>query len=947
MLEPTALYGGNADFLDALYEQYRRDPSGISAEWRAYFDSLGQGAEPDHSAIRSALRSGARSAGSATATASPDARQAAVSRLIQVWINRGHLLATIDPLALQVRPRPRVLELAYFGLSPADLDAEFYTGSRTPAVPKRLRLREILAQLEYIYAGNVGAEFAHMSESEERLWLQDEFQEGRITAALSKEERHNLLWQLTAAEGLERYLHTKYVGQKRFSLEGTDAFIPLLDDLIQHAGAAGVEEVVIGMAHRGRLNVLVNLLGKSPAELFSEFEGAYDPSRLRGSGDVKYHKGFSADLRTEHGNVHTVLAFNPSHLEVVDPVVEGSVRARQERRGDTRAQRVLPVLVHGDAAFAGQGVVMETLQLSQARGFFTGGTVHIIINNQVGFTTSEPHDARSTMYCSDIAKMLEVPIFHVNADDPEAVVFVTRLALKYRVRFSKDVVIDLVGYRRHGHNEADEPAATQPAMYRRIREHKTARQLYAERLVTAGLLTAPEARAMLEEYRAGLDQGRPQARASLGMIGNKFTVDWSAHSQVDWTERITTGVEAGRLRALGERLTQLPDAFTLHPRVAQLMGNRRRMLLGELPLDWGCAETLAYGTLVEDGFGVRLSGQDSGRGTFFHRHAVLHDQNSDATWIPLQHLAAAQPHVQIIDSVLSEEAVMGFEYGYATTDPATLVVWEAQYGDFANGAQVIIDQFISSGEAKWGRFCGLTLLLPHGYEGAGPEHSSARLERFLQLCAENNMQVCVPSTPAQMFHMLRRQMRQPFRKPLVVMTPKSLLRHELSVSALEELTRGGFARVIGEADDLPPAQVRRVVFCSGKVYFDLLRARRKDVRHDVALVRIEQLYPFPAEEYQAVLSRYAAAREVVWCQEEPQNQGAWYQIRHRLQEPLLGKRTVLYAGRAPAAAPATGLGKIHELEQQTLVAAALQATATEDSAHDTQRLKTAPIRKSS
>ncbi|MBV9343796.1 MAG: 2-oxoglutarate dehydrogenase E1 component [Gammaproteobacteria bacterium] len=947
MLEPTALYGGNADFLDALYEQYRRDPSGISAEWRAYFDSLGQGAEPDHSAIRSALRTGARSAGSATATASPDARQAAVSRLIQVWINRGHLLATIDPLALQVRPRPRVLELAYFGLTPADLDAEFYTGSRTPAVPKRLRLREILAQLEYIYAGNVGAEFAHMSESEERLWLQDEFQEGRITAALSKEERHNLLWQLTAAEGLERYLHTKYVGQKRFSLEGTDAFIPLLDDLIQHAGAAGVEEVVIGMAHRGRLNVLVNLLGKSPAELFSEFEGAYDPSRLRGSGDVKYHKGFSADLRTEHGNVHTVLAFNPSHLEVVDPVVEGSVRARQERRGDTRAQRVLPVLVHGDAAFAGQGVVMETLQLSQARGFFTGGTVHIIINNQVGFTTSEPHDARSTMYCSDIAKMLEVPIFHVNADDPEAVVFVTRLALKYRVRFSKDVVIDLVGYRRHGHNEADEPAATQPAMYRRIREHKTARQLYAERLVTAGLLTAPEARAMLEEYRAGLDQGRPQARASLGMIGNKFTVDWSAHSQVDWTERITTGVEAGRLRALGERLTQLPDAFTLHPRVAQLMGNRRRMLLGELPLDWGCAETLAYGTLVEDGFGVRLSGQDSGRGTFFHRHAVLHDQNSDATWIPLQHLAAAQPHVQIIDSVLSEEAVMGFEYGYATTDPATLVVWEAQYGDFANGAQVIIDQFISSGEAKWGRFCGLTLLLPHGYEGAGPEHSSARLERFLQLCAENNMQVCVPSTPAQMFHMLRRQMRQPFRKPLVVMTPKSLLRHELSVSALEELTRGGFARVIGEADDLPPAQVRRVVFCSGKVYFDLLRARRKDVRHDVALVRIEQLYPFPAEEYQAVLSRYAAAREVVWCQEEPQNQGAWYQIRHRLQEPLLGKRTVLYAGRAPAAAPATGLGKIHELEQQTLVAAALQATATEDSAHDTQRLKTAPIRKSS
>ncbi|MBV8784157.1 MAG: 2-oxoglutarate dehydrogenase E1 component, partial [Gammaproteobacteria bacterium] len=476
MLEPTALYGGNADFLDALYEEFRRDPARVAPQWRAYFERLGTGAEPDHASIRAALSRRARSAAAAAAPGpSPDARQAAVSRLIQVWINRGHLVASIDPLALNPPPRPAVLEIGYFGLTPADLEAEFYTGSRTPAVPKRLKLRDILAQLEQIYGGNVGAEFAHVSESEERLWLQDEFQEGRLTARFSADERRNLLWQLTAAEGLERYLHTKYVGQKRFSLEGSDAFIPLLDDLIQRSGASGVEEVVIGMAHRGRLNVLVNLLGKAPAELFSEFEGTYDPSRLHGSGDVKYHKGFSADLRTAHGNVHTVLAFNPSHLEVVDPVVEGSVRARQERRGDHAAERVLPVLVHGDAAFAGQGVVMETLQLSQARGFFTGGTVHIIINNQVGFTTSEPRDARSTRYCSDVAKMLEVPIFHVNADDPESVVFVTRLAFKYRARFHKDVVIDLVGYRRHGHNEADEPAATQPGMYRRIREHPTAR----------------------------------------------------------------------------------------------------------------------------------------------------------------------------------------------------------------------------------------------------------------------------------------------------------------------------------------------------------------------------------------------------------------------------------------------------------------------------------------
>ncbi len=958
MLEPTALYGGNADYLDSLYEQFLRDPASVAPEWRNYFEALAGrgGGERAHAPIRAAISArAARGAVAATAAApgeGGDARQAAVSRLIQVWTNRGHLLAHIDPLGLTQQPRPHVLDLDYFGLTSADLDSEFYTGSRTEAVPKRMKLRDILAQLEYVYAGNVGAEFAHMSDSEERLWLQDEFQTLRLRGELTLEERRNLLWQLTAAEGLERYLHTKYVGQKRFSLEGGDALIPLLDDLIQDCGTAGIEEVIIGMAHRGRLNVLVNLLGKSPAALFSEFEGVYDPARLKGSGDVKYHKGFSADLRTPNGNVHTVLAFNPSHLEVVNPVVEGSVRARQERRGDHSAERVAAVLVHGDAAFAGQGVVMETLQLSQARGFFTGGTVHVIINNQVGFTTSEPKDARSTIYASDVAKMLEVPIFHVNADDAEAVVFVTRLALKYRQRFRKDVVIDLVCYRRHGHNEADEPAATQPRMYQVIRAHPTARRIYADKLIAAGLITEADAQGMLEQYREGLDAGRPQARASLGMIGNKYTVDWTPYSQVDFTERVMTGVELPRLETLGKRITQVPEAFVLHPRVAQVIANRKKMLAGELPLDWGCAETLAYAALIEDGYGIRLTGQDSGRGTFFHRHAVLHDQKTDATWTPLQHIAAPQPHVEVIDSVLSEEAVMGFEYGYSTTDPGTLDIWEAQYGDFANGAQVIIDQFISSGEAKWERFCGLVLLLPHGYEGAGPEHSSARLERFLQLCAENNMQVCVPSTPAQMFHLLRRQMLQPFRKPLIVMSPKSLLRHDLSVSALADLSRGSFARVIGETDEISAKDARRVVFCSGKVYFDLLRARREEGRTDVALVRIEQLYPFPNEEYQGILNRYAAAREVVWCQEEPQNQGAWYQIRHRLQE-LAGGRVVLYAGRAPAAAPATGIGKIHALEQQALVAAALHATTTEDSARDTQRLKVpavpaaTPMRKSS
>ena len=950
MLEPTPLYGGNADFLESLYEQYLRDPASVDERWRGYFERMAPPAAGERSqgVVQAEIASRARTsrpppragaeADAGSGAADNAAKQAAVSRLIQIWTNRGHLLAKVDPLSLTERPRPRVLDLGYFGLSERDLDTEFFTGSRSGVVAKRMKLRDILAQLEFIYAGTIGAEFAHVSDSEERLWLQDQFQAGRLAGQFTPEERRNILWQVTAAEGLERYLHTKYVGQKRFSLEGGDAFISLLDDLIQSAGAAGIEEAVIGMAHRGRLNVLVNLLGKSPSVLFSEFEGLYDLSHLKGSGDVKYHKGFSADLRTPSGNVHTVLAFNPSHLEVVNPVVEGSVRARQERRGDEKGQRVLPILVHGDAAFAGQGVVMETMQLSQARGYCTGGTVHLVINNQVGFTTSNPRDTRSTIYSSDVAKMLEAPIFHVNADDPEAVVFVARLALKYRMKFRKDVVIDLVCYRRHGHNEADEPAATQPVMYRVIRQHPTVRKLYADKLVAEGVITGSDAAAMIEQYRTGLDEGRPQARASLGMIGNKYTVDWAPYAQIDWTERVQSGLEIRRLRSLGERVTAIPEGFSLHPRVAQLMLNRKKMIAGDLPLDWGCAETLAYGALIEDGFSVRISGQDSGRGTFFHRHAVLHDQNSDSTYIPLQHIAERQPRVQVIDSVLSEEAVMGFEYGYSTTEPNALVVWEAQYGDFANGAQVIIDQFISSGEAKWERFCGLALFLPHGYEGAGPEHSSARLERFLQLCAEWNMQVCVPSTPAQMFHMLRRQMLQPFRKPLVVMTPKSLLRHEMSVSSLEDLTRGSFSRVIDETDDLPPAQVRRLVFCSGKVYFDLLKARRKDGIRDVALVRVEQLYPFPSEEYEAILNRYPGAREIVWCQEEPQNQGAWYQIRHRLQELLGARRQVLYAGRAPAAAPATGISKIHEAEQRALIDAALKATTTEDSARETTRL---------
>jgi len=954
MLEPTPLYGGNAAYLEEfLYEKYLNDPASVPAAWRAYFEQLGPrtALERARGPLEAAIAARAQVPAAPVntppeASSGASAKQAAVSRLIQIWTNRGHLIATLDPLGLATHPRPRVLDLDYFGLSEADLDTEFFTGSRTDAIPKRLKLRAILAQLAEIYAGTIGAEFAHVSDSDERLWLQDQFQAGRVLHRFSAEEQRDILWQLTSAEGLERYLHTKYVGQRRFSLEGGDALIPLLDDIIQRCGAARVEELVIGMAHRGRLNVLVNVLGKPPLAIFSEFEGRFDLAHEHGSGDVKYHKGFSADLRTPAGNVHVALAFNPSHLEVVNPVVEGSVRARQERRGDARGERVLPVLIHGDAAFAGQGVVMETLQLSQARGFSTGGTVHLIINNQVGFTISDPRDARSTIYCSDVAKMLEAPIFHVNADDPEAVVFVGRLALEYRMKFNKDVVVDLVCYRRHGHNEADEPAATQPAMYRVIRQHPTARKLYADRLIGAGVLSEADVADMMERYRQGLDEGRPQARAALGLIGNKFTVDWNKYKEVDWTESVATSVPPARLAALGERIVQIPQGFALHPRVAQIMTNRAKMIAGELPIDWGCAETLAYAALLDDGFSVRITGQDSGRGTFFHRHAVLHDQATDATYVPLEHVRAHQPRFEVIDSVLSEEAVMGFEYGYSTTEPNALVIWEGQYGDFANGAQIIIDQFISSGEAKWGRLCGLGLFLPHGYEGSGPEHSSARLERFLQLCAEQNMQVCVPSTPAQMFHMLRRQMLRPFRKPLIVMTPKSLLRHELSVSSIADLARGVFSCVIDELDELSVREVRRVVFCSGKVYFDLLKARRKEGIRDVALLRIEQLYPFPADEYEAALRKFAAAREVVWCQEEPQNQGAWYQIRHRLERLSQG-RPVLYAGRAPAAAPATGILKLHEAEQQSLIDAALRATATEDTGRDTVRLMVAPLRKSS
>ncbi len=926
----SPLFGGNSTAVEALYEQFLDKPDSVPDAWRDYFKTLGDaGTEVAHTPIRQRLKSHADAndraitlrpgKGGSTATE----KQAAVSRLIQVYSLRGHQIADIDPLGLMERPVPGVLKLDYLGLNEADMDSEFYTGGFAGTGNKRMKLRDILGLLKSIYCGKVTMEVAHVSRARERLWLRREFEHAIAGPALPAEERRGILEQLTRAEGMERYLHTRYVGQKRFSLEGGESLIPMLDDIIHRGGAGGIHEIVIGMAHRGRINVLVNILGKSPEELFEEFEGNYDLEDLKGSGDVKYHKGFSADMETEGGNVHIALAFNPSHLEIVNPVVEGSVRARQERRNDKERGEVLPILIHGDAAFSGQGVVTETFQLSQTNGFRTGGTLHIVVNNQIGFTTSRPSDARSTEYCTDVAKMIEAPVFHVNADDPENVIKVTRLALEYRQKFKKDIVIDLVCYRRHGHNEADEPSATQPIMYTRIKQHPTTRQIYADQLVADDVLGAAEVTGLQDAYRDRLDRGEPVPEASLGMIGNEFTVDWSPHFDAKWDEVVDTSLDADALEACSAAITSVPDEMKLHGRVQRIMDDRGRMASGEIPMDWGFAEAMAYASLIRDKYSVRLVGQDAGRGTFFHRHSVLHNQLNNREYTPLRHIDADRPNAfRVIDSLLSEEAVLGFEYGYATTEADSLVIWEGQFGDFVNGAQVVIDQFISSGFTKWGRLCGMTLFLPHGYEGQGPEHSSARLERFLQLCAEHNMAVCVPSNPSQMFHMLRRQMLRKIRKPLIVMTPKSLLRHKLSTSSLDELSGGSFHLLI-EDDQIDVKKTRRVVFCSGKVYYDLYEARQVHDIDDVAIVRIEQLYPFPIPEYAAVIQKYAHVNEIVWCQEEPQNQGAWYQIRHRLQEPLSAEQELFYAGREGAAAPASGVYKVHSQQQQDLVEAAL------------------------
>ncbi|MBD1559113.1 2-oxoglutarate dehydrogenase E1 component [Vibrio sp. S9_S30] len=923
-LESSHLAGANATYVEELYELYLSDPDLVSEEWKRVFEGLptqSDAVDQPHSRVRDYFRRLAKETKHYNVQVSDpdvDAKQVKVLQLINAYRFRGHEAANLDPLGLWERDPVAELNPTFHALTEEDLDETFNVGSFANG-QETMVLRDLHKALKQTYCGSVGAEYMHMTNTEQKRWIQQRLESVSGQVSFSHEEKKTFLHELTAAEGLERYLGAKFPGAKRFSLEGGDAMIPMTKEIIRSAGSQGIREVVIGMAHRGRLNMLVNVLGKKPQDLFDEFAGKHDETW--GTGDVKYHQGFSADFATPGGDVHLALAFNPSHLEIVNPVVIGSVRARQDRLGDKDGSSVLPITIHGDSAIAGQGVVQETFNMSQARGFCVGGTVRIVVNNQVGFTTSNPRDTRSTMYCTDIAKMVQAPIFHVNADDPEAVAFVARLAVDYRNTFKRDVVIDLVCYRRHGHNEADEPNATQPLMYQKIKKHPTPRKLYADVLIERGEFDIETATLLVNEYRDALDHGEVVVKEWRPMA--LHSVDWSPYIGHDWDTDWDSNFDIKRLKELGQRLCQYPESHKLHSRVNKLYNDRISMINGEKQLDWGMAETLAYATLVDDGKRIRISGQDSGRGTFFHRHSVLHNQTDASTYVPLANIHDKQGPFQVFDSVLSEEAVLAFEYGYATAEPGGLTLWEAQFGDFANGAQVVIDQFISSGEQKWARLCGLTMLLPHGYEGQGPEHSSARLERYLQLCAEQNMQVVVPSTPAQVYHMLRRQVVRPMRRPLIVMSPKSLLRHPLCTSSLEELAEGTFQAAIGEIDTLEASKVKRVVFCSGKVYYDLLEQRRNNEQDDVAIIRIEQLYPFPLEEVQATIAQYTNAVDYVWCQEEPQNQGAWYSSQHNFRAAIPAGADLKYAGRPASASPAVGYMSVHMKQQKALISDAL------------------------
>lgn len=935
--QSSHIAGGNATYVENLYESYLKDPNGVPEQWRDYFDKLPMVAsdivqieDVPHSVIRERFAQISKMRVRTEATVQHDSqateyerKQVCVVQMISAYRQRGHQKAHLDPLGLAERELVADLDLGFHQLSTADFDTVFQTG--TLHIGKAdATLGEIYDALERTYCNTIGAEFMHIVDTVERHWIMQRMESVRSAPDYGKDVRLHLLNQLINAEGLEKSLASKYPGTKRFGLEGGESLIPMLSEMVQRCGAYRAQEIVIGMAHRGRLNVLINILGKNPSELFAEFEGR---AQYQSSGDVKYHQGFSSNVMTAGGEVHLALSFNPSHLEIVSPVVEGSVRARQERRQDEVGDLVVPIVLHGDAAFAGQGVVMETFQMSQTRAYKTGGTIHIVLNNQVGFTTHKREDARSTEYCTDIAKMVQAPIFHVNADDPEAVLFITQMAVDYRTEFHKDVVIDLNCYRRRGHNEADEPAVTQPLMYKIIRKHKTTQELYAEKLVSEGLINEIEVQALMDRYREALDRGAPLVSSLVSEPNKTLFVDWSPYLGHDWTLQCDTGMEIQSLQALAHDTNVPPDGFPLQRQVSKILEDRRKMAAGAMPLNWGFAENLAYASLLQEGYPIRLTGQDVGRGTFSHRHAVLHNQKDGSHYVPLQHIGGEQAKFVIYDSLLSEEAVLAFEYGYSTTLPQGLVIWEAQFGDFANGAQVVIDQFITSGEHKWSRLCGLTMLLPHGYEGQGPEHSSARLERFLQLSAEHNIQVCVPTTPAQIFHLLRRQAIRPLRKPLVVMSPKSLLRHKDAISTIDELADGRFHNVMDETDDLDKSKVQRIVICSGKVFYDLREVRRERGLEHIAILRLEQLYPFPEGELMEILVRsYPNIVDAVWCQEEPMNQGAWYASQHHIRRVIQRHKVdvyLRYVGRESSASPAAGYMALHLEQMQNFIDEAL------------------------
>ena len=927
------LFGGNAPYVEELYEAYLDNPGSVPDTWRTYFDNLqnvpaGDGSESRdvaHAPVVESFAQRAKANAFALKASSADLavarKQVHVQSLVAAYRNVGQRWADLDPLKRTERPKIPELEPAFYDLTESDMDITFSAANTNFGKSENMTLREILQALRETYCGTIGTEFMHISDQSQKRWWQQKLENIRSKPSFNTEQKRHILDRLTAAEGLERYLHTKYVGQKRFSLEGGESFIAAMDELIQVAGTKGVQEIVIGMAHRGRLNVLVNTLGKMPADLFAEFDHTA-PEDLP-AGDVKYHQGFSSDISTPGGPVHLSLAFNPSHLEIVNPVVEGSVRARMDRRGDKVGDEVLPVLVHGDSAFGGQGVNQETLMLSETRGYTTGGTVHLIINNQIGFTTSDPRDLRSTLYCTDIVKMIEAPVLHVNADDPEAVVLATQLALEYRLTFRKDVVVDIICFRKLGHNEQDTPALTQPLMYKKIALHPGTRRLYADKLSAQGMGDTL-GDDMVKAYRAAMDEGRHTVDPVLSNFKSKYAVDWLPFIGRKWTDASDTAIPLTEWKRLSERLTTIPASVSPHPLVKKVYDDRAAMGRGDINVDWGMGEHMALASLVASGYPVRLSGEDCGRGTFTHRHAVIHDQKrekwDEGTYVPLEHVADNQAPFVVIDSILSEEAVLAFEYGYAGSEPNALVIWEAQFGDFVNGAQVVIDQFIASGEVKWGRANGITLMLPHGYEGQGPEHSSARLERFMQLSADNNMQIVQPTSASQIFHLLRRQMVRQFRKPLVIMTPKSLLRNKDATSPLSDFTRGGFQTVIPEQNaDIAADKVKRIIACSGKVYYDLVKKREEKKAFDVAILRVEQLYPFPHKAFAAEVKKYPNATDLVWCQDEPQNQGAWFFVQHYIHENMQEGQKLGYAGRPASASPAVGYAHLHQEQQKALL----------------------------